>query len=123
MNSKWFLRSKTFWANGLMAGGMMALSGQVDSAEVFQMAGLGIPAGNVLLRLVTKEALGRAGKRILQSKTVWANLAVLGGAGLAFNAGQPELGATLGGLGGLNLVLRGVTRSGITLAPHPYRSR
>ena len=121
MDPKWFLRSKTFWTNGFMAGGVMALSGQVDSAELFQMAGVGIPAGNVLLRFVTTQALGRTGKKILQSKTVWANLAVLGGAGLALNAGQPELGATLGGLGGANLLLRGVTRSPVTLVPHPFR--
>jgi hypothetical protein len=120
--SKWFLRSKTLWINGLAAGGLVMAAQNTAADQVNNIAlALIAPAGNGLLRFVTTEAVGRFGKSILRSKTIWLNLAFVAGAGLAVAGGQTELGVALGGLALANMWLRFVTRSGVTVFPHPGR--
>ena len=120
--SKWFLRSKTLWINSLAAGGLV-MAAQNSAADRVNNVALALvaPVGNGLLRFVTTEAVGRFGKSLLRSKTIWLNLAFLAGAGWAFATGEAGLGVALGGLAAVNMWLRFVTQSGVTVLPHPRR--
>jgi hypothetical protein len=117
---KWIARSKTFWANGAAAAMFATGIGDLDAEPFVQAIGVGAPIANVGLRFATKEALGRYGKAILTSKTVWVNLALLGGGALAFVADQASLGTVLVVVAIANLVLRAITRTGATVFPHPF---
>lgn len=122
--SKWFIRSKTLWLNGIAAGGLLFAAQDAAANDVEALgAALVAPIGNTLLRFVTSQAIGRFGKRLLKSKTVVFNILLLGGAGLALAQGLSELGIAIGGLALVNLWLRLVTKSSVTVLPHPRRAR
>lgn len=118
---KWIARSKTFWANGATAAAFAAGLGELDTEPFIQAVGVSAPLANIGLRFATREALGRFGKSVLKSKTVWINLLLIGGGGMAAFAGQGALGGVLVVLGFANLGLRAITNTGATLFPHPFR--
>ena len=117
---KWIFRSKTFWANGATAAAFAAGVGEFDTEPIVQAIGVSAPLANVGLRFATREAIGRYGKALFKSKTVWINLALIGGGALAFLADQGALGTVLVVIGIANLGLRAITSSGASLFPHPF---
>jgi len=120
--SKWFLRSKTLWVNGLATGGLLLALQDQAASEIGNMGlALTAPIGNTALRFATTQAVGRMGKSVLKSKTMLFNIALLIGGGFAFAGDQSGLGAALVGLAVVNLALRLTTRSGVTVLPHPSR--
>lgn len=124
--AKWFVRSKTLWVNLLIgaafAAGLPVPDG-ATSADALQFVGVAAPVGNGLVRFATRQGLGSYGKRALRSKTVWLNVALLIGAGAAIAAGSAPVAGVLIGVAVVNLWLRGITDTPVTIAPHPLRDR
>ncbi len=89
--------------------------------QLVQLAALVAPGGNGLVRLVTREGIGRLGKSILRSRTVWWNLVLIIAAGFAAYSGEWKAALLLGAFAAANLFLRKVTTRGLTLFPHPSR--
>ncbi len=126
MPTKWFVKSRTLWINaaigGLFATGI-AVPDSVASGDAMQVLGGFATVGNGGIRLVTSQALGAAGKRVLKSRTVKLNVLLLLAAAVAVAAGNLAIAGVLGGIAIVNLLMRKATTKPVTLFPHPLRGR